>query len=406
MLDPFSQGQKPLWKSGGDPARSRHRLVLSEFLSITAFVLFCVKYTFDYSELVTRPEILNSLLVGAILFLLIFKILIQRYTPIRFILTVTLCGLVGYSSLKSINYIFLIGFLFVLAMQDIDIKRIVRISFCIKVASIATQVAWYFAVYLINPSSLNFVYRGGAGSPRHYFYMGHANMFTAFLVWASIEYIFLHYSKINITRMAVIWAINMFFRIFTDSTSGILLLLIITVLISLDKLGNHFFDKTLTFFARFLYTICTIVFTFLVMVYAQLTGTLREIWEAIDSFYTGRLWYGAFTNDYLGPTLLGRNLRIPYKYYWHGRWADTFGTFDNYYIGNLYHYGIINLVVIGIVLILLCGKMENLEKIIIIMFAFYAISEVYVVNIYMCFPLMIVGKYLYPQTETVKIPGG
>jgi hypothetical protein len=114
---------------------------------------------------------------------------------------------------------------------------------------------------------------------------------------------------------------------------------------------------------------------------------------------TGRLWFGAYSYDLFGFTFLGRNfdLYVPRKIFWDGRWGDYFIPFDNYYIGNLYHYGIINLVVTALALLLLTKRMENREKIIIVAFSFYGIMENYIINIAICFVLLIIGKYIYQK---------
>jgi len=368
-----------------------------ELLFYFAFFMFVLKYTFDYSSILARNELLNSLLAGLCVAASIAKIALQRYTIKRLALTFTLCAVVGYSSYISVNNLFLYSFLLTIAVQDIDIERVIRVSFYTKIASIVFHVLIYIVVFITDQESINFVFRGGSsGVPRHFFFMGHANTFSAFLLWSSIDYIFLNYKKLNVFHLAVIWIVNLSFYAFTFTNTALLLLGAVTVLVALDKLGKGVFDKMITVTAKYGYTVFAALCAFLTAIYASLDGALRTMWDAFDRFMTGRLWYGAYAFDFFGPTFFGRTLSgIPEKIFWQNRWQDAFYTFDSHYLGNLYCYGIINLVLTGLALIILCRKMETREKIIIIAFSIYAISEAYVTNVVICSAMFIIGKYIY-----------
>jgi len=180
-----------------------------------------------------------------------------------------------------------------------------------------------------------------------------------------------------------------------------MLLGVVTVLIALDKLGKGVFDGLITITAKYGYIVFAALCVFLTTVYTRLDGTPRKMWDALDGFLTGRLWYGAYAYDFFGPTFFGRTLSgIPEKIFWQNRWQDAFYTFDSYYLGNLYIYGIINLVLTGIALVAFCRKMDTREKIIIIAFSVYAIMEAYVTNVVVCSALFIIGKYIYSGVRT------
>jgi len=411
----------PLWAMNRGKDTIGRRENIGELLLLAAFFLFCVKYIFDISSILRRNDLYNDALVVLTVSLPILKIVFfQRYSLRRLALTALVALPVGISCLLSGNYLFLNGFLFAIAMQDVDIDKVARLSFRVKTALIALHVVAYTFVYMTDPSSIRFVYRAGFGPPRHIFFMGHANLFTSYLIWACLDYIYINYKKLNVFRMVAIWLVNLVFYYYTGTYTGLLILALTTVLVTLDILGKGFFDKALTVTAKYGYLFIALMFAFLTAVYTRLDGRARIMWEAIDRFMTGRMWPGAYVHETHGFTILGQRLRVPPVFYWQGSWRDAFLPFDNYYLGNLYHFGVIHLVVIAAALIAVCGKMESRDKALIIAFSFYGIMQKEVVIVAVCFVLFIIGKYLYPMTkdrengstgenddcETTEAPGG
>jgi len=181
-----------------------------------------------------------------------------------------------------------------------------------------------------------------------------------------------------------------------------MVLLIVTTVIGIDKIGKKIFNKIINLLAKYSYLFFSLLFAFLTVIYTQLSGTARHIWEVFDKFMTGRMWPGAFTYEKYGFTLFGRKLKPAGVFYWQGGWRDAFLPFDNYYLGNLYNYGIIHLVVIALTMIILCGKMESRDKIMVIAFSFYGIMQKDIVIVAVCFVLFIIGKYLYPAREYIS----
>jgi hypothetical protein len=404
------QQKKPLWKLGraeeNSIPKTKERTNFGEVLFFIAFFAFFLKATMDFSGVIPRNETSNSMLVGLSIACSMAKILTQRYTPLRFALTISVCLIIGYSSLISINYLFLLGFLLIIGMQDMDFIRIIKVAFYSKIVNISIHVSWYIVVYFTNPSVIRFVFRGGTGEPRHYFFMGHANTFSSFLIWACLDYIIINYQKLNIFHIAVIWLINIIFYSFTLTNTGIMLLTVVSILIALDKCkwAKKFFDKLFTFLAKYIYTFCAVAFPFLAVIYINLGARLKEMWHTLDDFLTGRIWFGVHAYYEYGPTWFGIPDMSPRLVFWYGRWFRTMTVFDNHYLGNFLSYGMIHSILTILVLIVFCGRMENKEKIIMATFALYAIMSSSATNLTICSALFIIGKYLYPDTvkKTIK----
>jgi len=399
-----SENEKiPLWaRDRPEKPESSERVAqvkygaLGQLFFFAAFFAFILRFLIGISGLLPmRPELLNTILVVVGISCAIAKIALQRYSLRRLLFTVAICGIIGYSAIISVNFLFLQSFLLIIAMQDMKFENVVRFGFYCKLIAIIIHVIAYIFVFNINPDVITFVYRAGIGDPRHYFFMGHANTFMSILLWTCLEFIYLNYKKVNLLHFATIWAIYLIFFYFTRTLTGIFLLVAVTLLVAFDKLGKDFYGKLLTFLTKYLYVFFAIAISFLVVVYTRLSGMLLLWWHALDNFFTGRLWFGAFAYYDLGPTLFGRPDRSPQRVFWAGRYFRTMTVFDNYYLGNFLSYGLVNTIATIIALIVLAGRMENKEKIILILFALYGLMSSEVSNITICFALLIFGKYVY-----------
>ena len=393
----------PLWGANNNSLSGTRKSITGEIVLLSAFFLYCVKYTFDYSEIFVRTERLNSLLLVLSVGLPVLKIVfMQRYSMLRLVVTAATALVMGASCLLGGNFLFLNGFLFILAMQDIELDKIVRLNYWFKVASIVFHVLWYIVLYVVAPESINFFYRT-AGEPRHSFLMGHPNLFMAILVWTCLEFVYLNYGRLRARHIVFMWAANLAFYAFTDSNTGIVVLAVCTLLIAMDKLGRGHFSKLLTMLAKYLYAACALLFSLMAIVYTWLGPAQKAIWHQIDALLTGRMWYSAYAFDVYGFTILGRQLDFPSKIFWGDRWLDGFAYFDNYYHGNLILFGIIHMVLTALIFVIYGSKMEARDKIIVVAFALYGGMESYVTNVLMCFALLIVGKYIYmPAKELPK----
>ena len=395
----------PLW------ARDRRERVvesrkgeLGHFFFYAAFLTFGVRFLVSTSQLITeRPELLNSILVVIGISCAVAKIAMQNYTLRRLIFTVVVSAIIGYSALISTNFIFLQSFLLIIAMQDIKLENVVRIGFYFKLISITIHVIAYIIVYNVNPEFITFAYRAGVGDSRHQFFMGHTNTFMAFLIWTCMDFIYLKYDKIRVLHFVAMWVIFLPFFYFTRTFTALFLLVIVSILVAIDKGNNDFNRKALTFIAKYLYIFLAVTFALMVAMYTRLSGTLLIMWHSLDDFFTGRLWFGAFTYYDIGPTLFGRPDLPPQNVFWAGRYFDTMTIFDNYYLGNFLSYGIINAIVTALAIFILVGKMDSKEKIMIVLYSLFGIMGSEVTNTAICFVLLVFGKYLYQDKQSVKI---
>lgn len=126
------------------------------------------------------------------------------------------------------------------------------------------------------------------------------------------------------------------------------------------------------------------------------------LYNTLDEMLSNRLMYGSYTIETYGISMAGRTLSFPPKVYWDGHWIDGI-IFDNFYLWLYLLYGSVYLVILSIVFFKQTPKMSNMEKVLLIITFTYALSEKYVIEAAVCFPLLLIGKLIYtPKCNEVK----
>lgn len=367
-------------------------------LYIVGFGLMVVKSILDSSTLIAVPKIVETLIICIFLLLMGIKLLHQTYSRIQLFAILGIMCLTAYSSIRYGYFTLFYCTVVICAIQSIELKKLLKISATIKTVLISIHIVVYFTTYLLDPSKITYVYRTDM-VPRHYFFLGHANTFTVFLVWTCIELIYINYERVKFFHFLLIWAINVFFFQFTDSKTGFIVITAFLLSCLLEKKGIRIVIGFINTFSRYAFLIATLFSCTLVILYTKLTGIGLEIYNAINDFFTGRLMYGAYVYDIYGFTLFGRSIKFGSKTYWRGLWMDGI-IFDNTYIWFFGLYGSIHLCIISGLFIWLLPKASYIEKAIICFCVFYGLTEAYIIDPFVCFPILIIGKYFYSKNSS------
>lgn len=360
------------------------------------FMILAVKNILDVSEIFRRPEWLDTLLLFSFFGVILWKIALQRYTVIR-LLVYGLAGvLCAYTCIRGNNFFIIFSYFGIIAMQDVDLKEVVRKTSNVKIALLLIHVLVYFVTLLIMPDQIVYIYRNGI--KRHYFFLGHPNTFSMFVLWTSLEYLYSRYDKLKIINLVSIWIINFIAYQFTNSNTGVMVTTIAIGLSICDKKNVKGVIKTLKPISKYCFTACSLTIPLFVASYTKFSGKMLDIFNNLNDLFTGRLLFGAYVYDVYGATLLGRSITFASKTYWRGHWMDAI-VFDNSYIWLFVMYGSLYLIILSIGFYLIAKSTSNIEKILIITYTFYGIMESYIINAAICFPLLFIGKYMYLRTQ-------
>lgn len=360
------------------------------------FMILAVKNLLDSSGLFKRPEWLDTLLIFTFLCLIFWKLALQRYTMSRLIIFGVVGVICAYTCIKGDYFYIIFSFLGIIAMQDVDLKEVVRKTSNVKIIILLIHIFVYFVILFAMPDKIVYIYRNGI--KRHYFFLGHPNTFSMYVLWTSMEYLYSRYDKLKIINLVSIWLVNFITYQFTNSNTGVMVTTLAIVLSICDKKNVRGIIKSLQPLSKYGFAICSITIPLFVASYSKFSGRMMEIFNHINDFFTGRLLYGAYVYDVYGATLLGRTITFAKKSYWRGHWIDTV-VLDNSYIWLFVMYGALYLIILSIAFFLIAKSTSNIEKILIISFTFYGVMEAYIMNAAICFPLLFIGKYLYIRIQ-------
>lgn len=378
------------------------RQMWNEKIFITAFVIAILKIMFDSTSLVHIPGWVGILTFVLPILLFSYKIIMQFYSKHGFVLMLLCVSILAYFGFKNKNYTLFYSFMCISALQGVNIRNVLRASIWTKATFITIHVVSYIVLSYVRPEMITYVYRGGVR--RHFFFLGHANLFTTYLVWLCLEFIYLNYDKLKLQHYIIIWVLNFVFYRFTDTNTGMIVLSGVILLIYMVKRDWNITNKVLAAVSKYIFAVCTIAFPMISIYYIKLNGVLLTVWENMNAFFSGRLLYGALAYDLYGFTLFGRMLHFPSKVFWRGYWLDEI-VFDNSFIGFFILNGVIYIIMLSLAFFLLERRTNQLEKVLIIAFTFYGIMETYISNIFICFPLVFIGKYVYgsKKAEDIRI---
>lgn len=375
--------------------------IILQRIYIAAYSLFILKYLFGASVIMPLPGIIDRLTNYVFMALILIKIAFQRYTVKQIIGFTVILALCVYSSISARYMSPLLSLLLLVALQDTDLRTVLKFGYRLKAIIIIIHVVCYIALIIFSPDSITFLHRGGV--ERHSFLLTHPNLFTTIVVWTCLEYIYVNYDKLRVMHVVMIMLINVVFFLYTDSRSGFYTLILVIALIVFDKLRFRPAAALTSSFARFGFGICSLLCIALTVVYTPaLTGRIRDIWLLLNNMLTGRLLFGAYSYYTFGMTWLGRTLHTPAKVYYMGHWLDTV-IIDNSYQWLMLVYGSVFLAAISAAFFFANKRFSNIEKIVVVGYIIFALMENYTVNVAVCFPLLLIGKCIFEQSPA---PGG
>lgn len=364
---------------------------------IFAFSLILIKALINASNIISIPPILDELLGITFMVCCVGIFLAERYTKIQLIaiLCIGVCCLFTY--VKAQYYYLITSFLAIITIKNVDLKKVLTCSYWIKGIYLIFHVSLYVAMTWLSPDMIQYAYRA-EGTARVFFFVSHPNTFTMFLTWMMLEYIYVNYEKICKKTIILMMIISLVAKHYTDSNAGTIVLLLVCAYTLVDKYGLQLFKKSVRQIAKYGFGICSVFFVVITMFYQQFTGILLEMYNLINQFFTGRLIYGAYVFSEYGSSFFGRTLTFPDKVEFAGHWFD-FISCDNTYIWFFVCYGTLYLILLSWLFYKTSERAATKDCLFIAAFCIYGCMEAYVINAAFCFPLLLIGKYIFKTCE-------
>ena len=376
--------------------------VLQQQLYTVAFVDLAIKMILDSSSLFHRPEWLDTTFLLVFFGCIGWKFLLQKYTKPMLLGTAIIGVIFAFVSFKM-NYFFLLfTFCGVAAAQNVDLKKVCRYTSLTKLLLILLHVIPHIVTAIVLPEQIDYVYRNGV--QRQYFYLGHPNTFSMYVGWTLLEIVYSFYKQLKSSHLIIVWLVSYIVYLFTDSNTSLIVMTICIAGFLAERANSELCYKPLKWISSWAFAGCSVFFTVITVCFTSMPGALRRIYLLLNELFTGRLMYGAFAYEYFGIAWLGnKRVSLPETTYFEGVWVDTL-IFDNSYLYLLVYYGAVFLPIFSLAFII-TGRdkkhdiSRNVENVLLIGYAFYAVMEQYAINAVLCFPILFVGKRMFEMYE-------
>lgn len=257
----------------------------SEILRLTGYSLFIITYSFFYyTQLAMETDLssIASIFRGGVFAILFLGLFFRKYSIREIVLIIILLFLGVYVSIQNKSIDILVTLFLVVTMRQIEFNKIVKVDFYTRL--ISTVVIATLSIGKFIPTLQ--MYR--SGNVRESFGFYHPNLFGAYILILTIEFIYLGYLKNRETyRIWLVLPITWFIDKFTDDRSVEIGLLIFFCLYFILKMP---FFRVMTSKFYKLATIVTIVFfSFISLFSVYQYNPMSSFWIIINKLLSRRL---------------------------------------------------------------------------------------------------------------------
>ena len=363
------------------------------------FVSLLIRLICSYSDIIHLPGVLDTILGVVFVICMLLVLVDEKLTGLQLFAVVAVGVVCVYSYTQMDNYYLLATYFCMVASKHVNLKYVLNWSYKVRAFLLTVHVAAYIFTLIRNPDSIEYVYRDSV--LRHSFFLSHANTFSMFLIWTIFEYLYVNYEQLTLQSLIIVTAIDASLNYFTLSTTNTIISVVVLLLILFNKLFPEWKMGAVRWFVKYAYMILSVFFCLITVYYRKLSGSLMEIYNWLDDFFTGRLIYGAYMYEKYGATFFGQTFKLRQNDYWNGYWFNGIAC-DNTYLWHLVSFGVVFLLILSVLFFAVAGKVRRQDAIFLSVYILYAVTEIYVTNAVLCFSLIVLAQYAFQLDFTDK----
>lgn len=352
----------------------------SDIIYLMGIILFTIKFFTE--KCVVLFEINDNIFAIILCFCFFQKMIIQKYTKKQLLITI-ISGIIStYVAFASKEYVILYFYLSIFSSKNVDIKKIIKVSFFTLSGLLGICTIIYVFKLLIG-ASVPIIYRND-GSARYSFYLNHPNMYAGVVLWLSAMILYLKYYTLNIKDYFWLFFVNILVFKFTDSRTSLISFILLVILILVSKI-NRKNNKILKISAKYSFLIIGIITILLSVIY--LLNSNNAIIVKLNEYFSQRIYLLAAAINKYNISFLPRNIDLTEKIRWES------GAIRELYIDSIYarsfiKYGILYLLYLFYIgSNLISKKTSNREIPFVILFSIVSTMEKYIIFPVISFPL-------------------
>lgn len=343
--------------------------------------LMVVKNTLSLSNILPYNDKVDVLLSFLAIVFLGAAILKKKFTMKMLIIHVCIIILALFSVLQTKSFGILITVISCLAVRDEDIDKVINFIFSYECLFIVVHTLIAFGYSLLGRA----LYSNVSGVMRYNFGFRHPNTFSAFLFNVIIMYIWKRFYSMKKKHILTILGIEIAVYCITKSLTPFIAVCTV-ILLTIIANKSVKMQKVMSWSAGIIVPVLAFIVYVLITKYE--VGNLTM--EKINLLFSGRIKLGAYALEHYGLTWLGQEISSFYVE-WDSYWRLNKFTFDNLYSNIMINFGLIWLVICSLFFFLLSRKNNAKVSVFLIIWAIYGMSEVYGINVYYCFPILLVA---------------
>lgn len=329
-----------------------------------------------------------ALYLVAVIFM-ILKIVKSKYEK-KYIVYMILIGLISiFTSIRTNDFMFVTNFIAMIAIVDVDIKKVVKTDLIMKLIFLSFHTILYFYDYIFDYSKIvPYLFRSHSVTVRHALYFTHPNTAASIIIWLIIDWIYISKNKKNAILIGTIFFA--LYSIFIYSRTAIIIYIIFLILLYCIKKKK--FTKIMKFLENKLFLVMVGVNCLTLL----LGGFMKNpLIVKLDKLLSRRLYYTSRAIQLFGFHIFGKQL---------GNALITNNLIvDNFYTRSFITYGFIVLVVIAFLYFCMEKKEKsNVDKAILIIFPLYLFNELFPINISRSISLLIIANIIFNNKEVSK----
>lgn len=359
---------------------------ISYSILTTYFYLFLINFNFFNTNIL----LLAGIMIGFIGFLVGNSIHILRFLTLLTILVIISIRVLYFNYFfpnnDGFDYTFLYVIYFLLIMGDIEIKKLVKVSFYTQLILLFATIIFYKLGVITSVD----IYREGV--IRHSLGFSHPNLLGVITMCLTSGFLYIYNSRINLIGYLLIIIINLFAYNLTLSRSAIFCSLLIILVSMLFKYSKILDNKSLRFIL-----IISIPIIFFINIYLPFSFNNSNFYFLLDKVFTGRLLQGHYYVHEYGMTIFGQPIADVSNIINSSLWIEKW-VLDSSYLRILLQEGLlIFIAVFSLVLIKIYNLLKggySYEVYLLIICLLYASFERYSFNIFYCsIPLFLFIRY-------------
>ena len=365
----------------------------NDILYIIPFSLYCFMSLSGGSRLIELGNSIKIILYAIIILLFGIKIVISKLS-IREICIYTMIGLVSvYAYIKLETIFFLMNFLAIISLKNVDIRKVVKIDIAIKGIFLITHATLYIIDYFFDYDNIEQFIINDGKRIRHALYFKHPNIVNSMVFWMIMDILYL---KQNIKFKHILIS-SITIGIMYEITKSRTMLILFIIFLFIYYIGKIIKNKSLYYniintTRKYIIEFFTILSIAIGVLYKY---NMRFITTFLNALTSGRIYYSyAAINDF-GINFLCNAKAVNLE--------KNLLLVDNFYIRCAVLYGLIFVFLIMIMTKLI--KKDNkfiLDKIMFIILAISLFSEYFGIIIGNAIPLLLLGNMIINRNKKAK----